>query len=74
MLGDRGEGGTLIRMAFARKDEESGLVVEMDSRFCMRFSSKTFKEWRERAPVRGARIRIRKTDPPPERKFAKKNF
>jgi hypothetical protein len=50
------------------------LVVEMDSRFCMRFSSKTFKEWRERAPVRGARIRIRKTDPPPERKFAKKNF
>ena len=73
-LGDRGEGGTLIRMAFARNDEESGLVVEMDSRFCMRFSSKTFKQWRGRAPVRGARIRIRKTDPPPERKFAKKNF
>ena len=73
-LGDRGEGNTLIRMAFARDGEKSGLVVEMDSRFCMRFSSKIFNEWRSRSSVRGARIKIRKTDPPPERKFAKKNF
>ena len=41
-LGDRGEGSTLIRLAFARNGEDSGLVVETDSRFCMRFSIKSF--------------------------------
>jgi DNA polymerase-3 subunit alpha len=55
-LGDRGEGSTLIRLAYARNGEDSGLVVETDSRFCMRFSSKTFKDWWTRSSVRGARI------------------
>ena len=73
-LGDRGEGSTLIRLAYARNGEDSGLVVETDSRFCMRFSSKTFKNWRTRSSVRGARIKIRLPDPPAERKFARKNF
>jgi len=73
-LGDRGEGSTLIRLAYARNGEDSGLVVETDSRFCMRFSSKTFKDWRTRSSVRGARIKIRLPDPPAERKFARKNF
>ena len=73
-LGDRGEGSTLIRLAFARNGEDSGLVVETDSRFCMRFSSKTFKDWRSRSPVRGARIKVRLPEPPAERKFARKKF
>jgi DNA polymerase-3 subunit alpha len=73
-LGDRGEGSTLIRLAFARNGEDSGLVVETDSRFCMRFSTKTFKDWRSRGPVRGARIKVRSPEPPAERKFGRKKF
>ena len=55
-LGDRGEGGTLIRLAYARSGEKDGLVVETDSRFTMKFSSLVFKEWRKKSPVRGARV------------------
>jgi DNA polymerase-3 subunit alpha len=73
-LGDRGEGSTLIRLAYARSGEDDGLVVETDSRFLMRFSSKVFKEWRNKKPVRGARVLIRTPEPPPERKFGKKKF
>jgi DNA polymerase III alpha subunit len=73
-LGDRGEGSTLIRLAYARSGEDDGLVVETDSRFSMRFSSKVFKEWRNKKPVRGARVLIRTPEPPPERKFGKKKF
>jgi DNA polymerase-3 subunit alpha len=73
-LGDRGEGNTLIRLAYARSGEDDGLVVETDSRFSMPFSSKVFKEWRNRQPVRGARVLIRAPEPPPERKFGKKKF
>ena len=36
-LGEKGEGGTLIRLAYARNGEDEGLVVETDSRFSMRF-------------------------------------
>lgn len=72
-LGNQGQGSTLIRLAYARKEENEGLVVETDSRFTMKFSSKIFKEWREKPPVRGARVLMRPTQPPPERKFGKKN-
>jgi DNA polymerase-3 subunit alpha len=71
-LGDKGEGETLLRLAFARKDEEEGLVMEADSRFSMRLSIDSFKKWRAREPVRGARVVMRSPEPPPERPWAKK--
>jgi DNA polymerase-3 subunit alpha len=73
-MAEKGEGETLIRLAFARSGESEGLVVETDSRFSMRFSSTAFKDWRKRACVRGARVVVRSPEPPPERKFGKKVF
>ena len=72
-LGDRGEGGTLIRLGFAREGEEDGLVVETDPRFSMRLTPACFKEWRTREPVKGARVVMRPPEPPPERPWAKKD-
>ena len=73
-LGEKGEGGTLIRLAYARSGEDEGLVVETDSRFSMRFSSSIFKDWRKHECVKGARVLIRTPEPPQERKYGKKNF
>ena len=73
-LGDRGEGNTLIRLAYAKPKEEEGLVVETDSRFSMRFSSQIFKDWRKRKCVRGARVRLKEPEAPKERSFSKKKF
>jgi len=70
--GERGEGGTLIRLAFAKPDQTEGLVVETDSRFSMRLTPESFREWRNREPVRGARVVMRDPEPPPERPWAKK--
>ena len=71
-LGDKGLGNTLIRLGFAKKKEEDGLVAELDSRFTMRMSSKLFREWRSKAPVLGARVKIKPPDPPKERIFEKR--
>ncbi len=71
-LGDKGLGNTLIRLGFAKKKEEDGLVAELDSRFTMRMSSKLFREWRSKAPVLGARVKIKLPDPPKERIFEKR--
>jgi DNA polymerase-3 subunit alpha len=73
-LGEQGEGGTLIRLAYARNGEDEGLVVETDSRFSMRFSSSIFKGWRKYECVKGARVLMRTPEPPQERKYGKKNF
>ena len=72
-LGDRGEGGTLIRLGFAQKGGKDGLVVETDPRFSMRLTPDCFKEWRKRESVRGARVIMRIPEPPPERPWDKKN-
>jgi DNA polymerase III subunit alpha len=72
-LGDRGEGGTLIRLGFARQGDEDGLVVETDPRFSMRLTPDCFKEWRKRASVQGARVVMREPEPPPERAWERKS-
>jgi DNA polymerase-3 subunit alpha len=70
--GERGEGGTLLRLAFARQGDEDGLVVETDSRFTMRLTPEIFGKWRERDSVRGARVVMREPEPPPERAWERK--
>ena len=42
----------------ARKGEDSGLVAEADERFRMKITVDNFKEWRAKAPVRAARVKI----------------
>ena len=70
--GERGEGGTLLRLAFAGQGDEDGLVVETDSRFTMRLTPESFGKWRERDSVRGARVVMREPEPPPERAWERK--
>ncbi len=69
-LCDKGEGGTLVRLAFAGSKEKDGLVAEPDARFTMRLTPAAFMEWREREPVRGARVVVREPEPPPERSWS----
>ncbi len=68
-LGDQGKGNTLIRLAFARKSDLDGLVVETDSRFRMMFEIDNFKALRQRQPIRGARVKILEPEDPPERNY-----
>ena len=70
--GERGEGGTLLRLAFAGQGDGDGLVVETDSRFTMRLTPESFGKWRERDSVRGARVVMREPEPPPERAWERK--
>ena len=73
-LGDRGEGNTLIRRAYAKPKEEEGLVVETDSRFSMRFSSQSWKDRSESKVCAGCKIvRFERTlKLQEERSFSKK--
>lgn len=71
-LGEKGLGKTLIRLAFAKEDDEDGLVLELDDRFKMRMTVENFKEWRLRKPVIGARVKLRELAPPPERSYGRK--
>jgi DNA polymerase-3 subunit alpha len=71
-LSDQGIGNTLIRLGFAREGEEDGLVVETDARFKVRMTSQTFREWRERKSVRGARVKLLEPEPPEERKYGRR--
>ena len=62
--GEKGYGGSLIRLGIARKGEDSGLVAEADERFRMKITVDNFKEWRAKAPVRAARVKISEPNPP----------
>ena len=68
-LADKGLGNTLVRIAFARKEDKDGLVAETDSRFKMRMSFKTFQSFRTRGSVRGARVKFLKPNFVLEKKF-----
>ena len=71
--GEKGYGGSLIRLGIARKGEDSGLVGEADDRFRMKMTVDNFKEWRAKEPVRAARVKIVEPELPPERKYVKRN-
>ena len=71
--GEEGYGGCLIRLGIARDGEDSGLVAEADDRFRMKMTVDTFKEWRAKAPVRAARVKVLEPELPPERKYGKRN-
>ena len=60
----------MVRLAFAGSKEKDGLVAEPDARFTMRLPPAAFMEWREREPVRGARVVVREPEPPPERSWS----
>ncbi len=68
-LADKGLGNTLVRIAFARKEDKDGLLAETDSRFKMRMSFKTFQSFRTRGSVRGARVKFLKPNFVLEKKF-----
>ena len=70
--GEKGYGGSLIRLGIAREGEDSGLVAEADERFRMKMTVDNFKEWRAKAPVRAARVKISEPELPPERKYGKR--
>ena len=72
-IGEKGYGGSLIRLGIAREGEDSGLVAEADDRFRMKITVNTFKAWRSKPPVRAARVKILEAELPPERKFGKRN-
>ena len=54
VLSEKGLGKTLIRLGFAKNNEDTGLVAEVDNRFTLRITAETFK-WRAKA-VRAARV------------------
>lgn len=72
VLSEKGLGKTLIRLGFAKNNEDTGLVAEVDDRFTMRITAETFQKWREKAPVRAARVKIKPPDPPQERTYPRK--
>ena len=72
VFSDKGLGKTLIRLGFAKDNEDTGLVAEVDDRFTMRITSETFQKWRAKAPVRAARVKIKPPDPPQERTYSRK--
>ena len=72
-IGERGNGGSLIRLGIARGEEESGLVAEADDRFRMKLSVETFKEWRAKPCVRAARVKISEPELPPQRRYGRRS-
>jgi DNA polymerase III subunit alpha len=70
---ERGIGSTKVSVAFAEKEEENGMVVQLDDRFRLKLGLESFSNWRNRPCVKGVRIRVFAPDPPVERKYGRRN-
>ena len=70
---EKGRGRAKVSIAFAQDGEEDGMVVQMDDRFRLRLGLENFSKWRMRGCVLGVRIKVAEPDPPPERKFGRKD-
>ena len=70
---ERGIGSAKVSVAFAEKDDDDGMVVQLDDRFRLKLGVESFSIWRNRPCVKGVRIRVFAPDPPVERKYGRKN-
>ena len=70
---ERGIGSAKVSVAFAEKEDEDGMVVQLDDRFRLKLGVESFSSWRSRPCVKGVRIRVFAPDPPVERKYGRKN-
>ena len=70
---EKGRGRAKVSIAFAQDGEADGMVVQMDDRFRLRLGLESFSKWRMRSCVLGVRIKVAEPDPPPERKFGRKD-
>ena len=70
---ERGLGSAKVSVAFAEKEEEDGMVVQLDDRFRLKLGLESFSNWRNRPCVKGVRVRVFAPDPPVERKYGRKN-
>ena len=70
---ERGIGSAKVSVAFAEKEDDDGMVVQLDDRFRLKLGVESFSIWRNRPCVKGVRIRVFAPDPPVERKYGRKN-
>ena len=70
---ERGIGSAKVSVAFAEKEDDDGMVVQLDDRFRLKLGVESFSSWRNRPCVKGVRIRVFAPDPPVERKYGRKN-
>jgi len=70
---ERGIGSAKVSVAFAEKEDEDGMVVQLDDRFRLKLGVESFSSWKNRPCVKGVRIRVFAPDPPVERKYGRKN-
>jgi DNA polymerase-3 subunit alpha len=70
---ERGIGSAKVSVAFAEKDDDDGMVVQLDDRFRLKLGVESFSSWRNRPCVKGVRIRVFAPDPPVDRKYGRKN-
>lgn len=70
---ERGIGSAKVSVAFAEKEDDDGMVVQLDDRFRLKLGVESFSSWRSRPCVKGVRIRVFAPDPPVERKYGRKN-
>ena len=70
---ERGIGSAKVSVAFAEKEDDDGMVVQLDDRFRLKLGVESFSSWKNRPCVKGVRIRVFAPDPPVERKYGRKN-
>ena len=70
---EKGVGRARVSIAFAQQGDDDGLVAQLDERFRLKLTLENFSKWRDRSCVIGVRIKVAEPDPPPERKFGRKD-